>query len=133
MTIGNYVHIAAFVSIAGHEEIHIGDFSGVSNGSRIFSATDDFVDWGFGNPTVPPEYRNVKSGPVIIGKFAMIGANAVILPGVTIGDGVTVGANSVVSCDLEPWGVYINNKRIRERNKQGVLATYEKFLANSLS
>jgi len=47
---------------------------------------------------------------------------------VTIGEGAMVGANSVVTRDLEPWGIYVGNKRIAERNKHAVLENYETFL-----
>jgi acetyltransferase-like isoleucine patch superfamily enzyme len=39
------------------------------------------------------EYR---TGPIVIGKDVMIGANATILPGVTIGDRAVIGAGAVV-------------------------------------
>lgn len=126
--IGNYVHIGAFSSLSASEEIIFEDFSCISHGCRLFTACDDFTCHGFGNPTVPEIYRNLMKGPIKIGKFAVIGANSVILPGVTVGEGVTVGANSVISKDLEPWGVYLNNRRIRERDKLSVLKNYEEFL-----
>jgi acetyltransferase-like isoleucine patch superfamily enzyme len=126
--IGNYVHIGGYSSITGGEEVVFEDFSGLSMGCRIFTGSEDFIGSGFGNPTVPEEYRNVKRAPVCIGRFAVVGANSVILPGVTIGEGATVGANSVVSRNLEPWGVYLGNRRRSKRDKDGVLANYEKFL-----
>lgn len=125
--IGNYVHIAAFSSITGGEEVTLSDFSTLSWGCRIFTATDDFVNWGFGNSTVPEEFRNVRRAPVMLGRFAIVGANSVILPGVTLGEGVSVGANSVVTRSLEPWGVYVGNRRIHDRDKTGVLANFERF------
>ena len=131
MTIGNYVHIANFTSITGGDELVIDDFAAVSQGCRILTATDDFKEWGFGNSTVNDAYRNVKSAPVRIGKYCVIGANSVVLPGVTIGEGATVGANSVVTKDLEPWGVYIGNKKIGTRDKEKVLNTYQRFLSVS--
>lgn len=97
MQIGNYVHIACFTSILGGEEFVMEDFSWISSGSRIFTGSDDLKDWGFGNPTIPEEYRNVKRAPIFMKKFACVGANTVVLPGVTIGEGATVGANSVVT------------------------------------
>jgi len=44
------------------------------------------------------EYR---TGPVDIGERAMIGAGAIILPGVTIGANARVAANSLVASDVE--------------------------------
>ncbi|WP_254544385.1 acyltransferase [Halomarina pelagica] len=45
------------------------------------------------------EYR---LGDVVVGERAMIGAKAVVLPGVTIGAGAQVGANSLVVEDVPP-------------------------------
>ena len=126
--IGNYVHIACFTSITGGAELTVGDFVAISQGCRILTGTDDFVHGGFGNSTIDEKYRNTKRAPVTIGKYSIIGANSVVLPGVTIGEGATVGAGSVVTKDLEPWGVYIGNKRIKDRNKVEVLNNYHQFL-----
>ena len=128
ITIGNHVHIANFTSITGGNKLIIGNYTAISQGCRILTATDDFKEWGFGNSTVANEYRNIKSSPISIGEFCIIGANSVILPGVSIGEGTTVGANSVVTKPLEPWGIYIGNKKVGERNKEEVLKNYEKFL-----
>jgi len=128
MKIGNYVHIGSFTSITGGAELSLDDFVAISQGCRILTGTDDFVDWGFGNSTIEEKYRNTKRESVKIGKFCIVGANSVILPGVTIGEGTTVGAGSVVTKDLEPWGIYIGNKRIKERNKDKVLKNYHRFL-----
>jgi acetyltransferase-like isoleucine patch superfamily enzyme len=128
--IGNYVHIACFSSITGGAELNVEDFVAISQGCRILTGTDDFVHGGFGNSTIDEKYRNTKREPVTIGKYSIIGANSVVLPGVTIGEGATVGAGSVVTKDLEPWGVYIGNKRIKDRNKVEVLNTYNQFLTD---
>jgi len=131
--IGNYVHIAMFASISGGAEVTVGDFVAISQGCRILTGTDDFLNWGFGNSTIPAQYRNTTRKPIHIGRFAVIGANSVILPGVTIGEGATVGANSVVTRDLEPWTVYIGNKKYASRNKEAVMATYQRFLKERCS
>ncbi|OHB62959.1 MAG: acetyltransferase [Planctomycetes bacterium RBG_13_60_9] len=128
MRIGNHVHIACFTSITGGEEFSLGDFSAVSQGCRILTGSDDFRDWGFGNSTIGEKYRNTKRAPIRIGKFAIVGANSVICPGVVIGEGVTVAACSVVTKTLEPWGLYAGNKRIKERNREGVLKNYDRYL-----
>ncbi len=126
--IGNYVHIAGFSSITGDGELRIGDFVALSWGTRVFLSSDDFKDGGFGNSTISGEFRNIKRGNVIIEDFAIIGANSVILPGVKIGEGAAVGACSVVTKSLDPWGVYIGNKKIGERNRKKVMVNYNKFL-----
>lgn len=45
------------------------------------------------------EYR---TGEVVIGERAMIGAGAVVLPGVEVGEGARVAANSLVTEDVPP-------------------------------
>jgi len=127
MTIGHHVHIACFASITGGAAVTIGDYAAVSQGARILTGTDDFTGWGFGNSTMPEEYRNTTRAPVDIGRFCIVGANAVVLPGVRIGEGATVGAGSVVTRDLDPWGVYVGNRRIRDRDERGVRATLARF------
>ena len=127
ITIGNYVHIASFTSISGGGELEMGDFSAISSGCRIVTGTDDFKAGGFGNSTINNEFRNVKSEKITIGKFAILGGNCVVLPGVNIGEGASVGAGSVVTKDLEPWGIYVGNRRIGWRDKEAVMKNYEKF------
>lgn len=57
--------------------------------------------------------------PVHIGKNCWIGANAVILPGITICDNVVVGAGSVVTKDLPDNVVAVGNpcRILREINE----------------
>lgn len=126
--IGSYVHIGCGASIAGGEVFIMEDFSGLSHGCRLFTGSEDFAGDGFGNPTIPERFRNVRRAPVHIGKFAVVGANSVILPGVTIGEGATVSANSVINKNLEPWGIYVGNRRVAERNREGVMVRYLQFL-----
>lgn len=125
--IGNYVHIACFSSITGGEGVEIGDYAAISQGARLLTGTDDFIYGGFGNSTVPTEYRNTLRAPISVGRFCIVGANAVVLPGVTIGEGAVVGASSVVTHDLAPWGVYIGNRRHRERDRDAVLENLARF------
>jgi acetyltransferase-like isoleucine patch superfamily enzyme len=127
IVIGDYVHLACFSSITGGQEVTLGDFVALSQGARILTGTDDFTGWGFGNSTLDEQYRNTKRAPVEVGRFCVIGANTVVLPGVTIGEGATVGAGTVVTKDLEPWGVYLGNRRIRDRDRERVLATHRRF------
>jgi virginiamycin A acetyltransferase len=56
-------------------------------------------------------------GNTVIGNDVWIGQNAVILPGINIGDGVIIGANSVVGSDIDPYTIVAGNpaKLIRKR------------------
>jgi len=129
MNIGSYVHIASYSSISGGGPFIMEDFSGIASGCRIVTGSDDFKSWGFGNPTIDEKYRNVHVGSIKLEKFSIIGSNSVVLPDVTIGEGATVSANSVVTKDLEPWGIYMGNRKVGTRDRAGVMDSYEKFLA----
>ena len=48
-------------------------------------------------------------GDTVIGNDVWIGQNAVILPGVHIGDGAIIGASSVVGGDVPPYAIAVGN------------------------
>ena len=56
-------------------------------------------------------------GDTVIGNDVWIGQNAVILPGVHIGDGAIIGANCIVGSDIEPYTIVIGNpvQELRKR------------------
>ena len=58
-----------------------------------------------------PRSRNAaaKLLPTVVKKGAAIGANATILPGLTIGEGAMVGAGSVVTKDVPPGVTVVGN------------------------
>lgn len=51
----------------------------------------------------------VKPRPIRIGDGVWIGFEAIILPGVTIGEGSTVGCRSVVAEDVPPYSIVAGN------------------------
>lgn len=55
-----------------------------------------------------PSWRSI-SAPITVGDFAWIGTNALILPGVTIGEGAVVGAGAVVAKDVSPYTIVVGN------------------------
>jgi maltose O-acetyltransferase len=63
-----------------------------------------------------------RVAPVAIGSRAFVGARAVILPGVTIGDDVVVGAGSIVTHDV-PAGTVVAGNPARP------IATSTEFIA----
>jgi galactoside O-acetyltransferase len=121
--IGSFVHIATHTSIVGGGELIIEDFAGISGGSRIYTGNDDYLGGSLTGPTVPEPYRIPIRSFLHIGRHAIIGANSVVLPGITIGDGVAIGANSLVNKDCEPWTIYVGSpaRAIRNRPKEKIL------------
>ena len=58
----------------------------------------------------PPSPSDLPlKGDTVIGNDVWIGQNAVILPGVQIGDGAIIGANSVVGKDVKPYTIVVGN------------------------
>ncbi len=121
--IGRFVHIASFVSVIGGGEFFIDDFSGLSAGCRIVTGTDDYSGPFLTNPTVPDEFTNRQRSHVTIDKHVIVGTNAVILPGVTVGEGAAIGACAVVRRDVPPWGIYAGDplRKIGERDRAAIL------------
>ena len=68
-------------------------------------------------------------GDTVIENDVWIGQNAVILPGVHIGDGAIIGANSVVGSFVEPYTIVAGNpaKKIRKRFDDELIELLEKF------
>ena len=63
-------------------------------------------------------------GDTIIGNDVWIGQNAIILPGVHIGDGAIIGASSVVGSNVPPYTIVIGNpaKELRKRFDEELIA-----------
>lgn len=89
--------------------IYIGDNVGIAHNTKIYTLGHDMNDPKFGT----------KGAPVYIKDNAFIFSNAMIMPGVTIGEGAIVLAGSVVTKDVEPWTIVGGNpaKKIRERQR----------------
>jgi galactoside O-acetyltransferase len=117
--IGNFVHLGAYTSLSGGAGIAIGNYCGISWGVRIFTVTEDLSGRFMTNPTIPPAFRRVKSGPVRMEQHSGLCAGVLVLPGVTIGEGAMVGAGSLVRKDVTPWEMWFGNpaKRISRRRK----------------
>jgi galactoside O-acetyltransferase len=77
---------------------------------------EEYVGWGPGAKVlgsahtglpvdVPIVQTDLEIKPVVVGAWADIGTNAVILPGITIGRGAIVGAGAVVTADVPPFAI----------------------------
>lgn len=132
LELGSYIHIASHCSIIGGRgsRLVMEDFSGLAAGCRILCASDDFQGSALMNPMVPEEYRKLVYSTIRIGRFATLGTNVIVLPGVTIGEGAVVGAGSLVVGDLEPWGIFLGTpaRKFSSRPREQVLALADEFV-----
>ena len=78
---------------------------------------------------IPDPSEMTFKGNTVIGNDVWIGQNAVILPGVHIGDGAIIGANSVVGSDVAPYTIVIGNpaKVLRKRFDDELIGLLLKF------
>lgn len=124
--IGDYIHIGPYVNIIGGAKalFSMGNFTNIALGSKIICGSDTFSGEALITaPGIPAAYTEVRREPVRIERFANIGANAVIMPGVTIREGSVIGACSFVDKDTKPWTIYagIPAKPIKKRPKKKML------------
>lgn len=100
------------------ERLTIGRFCQFAHGTRFITSSADhpkrwFTTYPFAvfNHEVmdlfAPEFS--KGRDTTIGNDVWIGTDAMILPGVTLGDGVIVGARAVVAHDVPSWSVVAGN------------------------
>ena len=113
---GNNVYANFNLTLVDDTDIFVGD--NVMFGPNVIIATA-------GHPVDPPLREKVAQFniPVRIGKNVWIGAGALVLPGVTIGDHSVIGAGSVVTKDIPPNVVAVGNpcrvlREINDRDKE---------------
>ncbi|MDP2295568.1 MAG: acyltransferase [Pseudolabrys sp.] len=89
-------------SVAVGENVVLRAGGGLTIGNRVLIAAGAAIVT-VGHPIEPPRWNKVTAAPVKIGDDVWIGVNAVILPGVTIGNGAIVAAGAVVTEDVAPF------------------------------
>lgn len=129
LKLGSHVHIGGYCHILANGGVEIKDFSGLSQGVKLYSKSDDYSGKSLTNSTIPEEYKNIQIGKITLNEHVIIGANSVILPNVTIDTGVSVGALSLVASNLESWSIYFGNplKRLGKKS-DGLLLKKMEFL-----
>ncbi len=118
--IGKNVHICSFVSIIGGGKFIIGDYASLTAGCRVITGSDDFTGEYMVSPTVPTKFRKPNMADVVeMQDYSVMGTNSVIHPGTTIKEGSVTGSCTLITKDLEPWGIYTGTpaRRVGERSK----------------
>ena len=102
--IGNNCNFGALNHITAINEVRIGN--NLLTGKRVTITDHSHGTINKEMMKTPPITRElVSKGKVVIGDNVWIGENAIILPGVTIGDGVIIAAGSVVTHDVPSFCV----------------------------
>lgn len=129
--IGSYVHIAPFCLITGSARVVLEDFSGLSSRVSIYSSSDDYSGEHMTNPAVPSKYTGVVSAEVRLGRHAIVGAGAVVLPGSVLGEGAAVGSLSLVNRNVEAFSIVsgVPARKIKDRSR-GLLETERLLVAD---
>ena len=119
--LGSHTVVNRDVLLDGRMGLVIGDNVSVSEGVAILTLEHD--------PN-SPDFAN-RGAPVSIADRAFIGARAIILPGVTVGEGAVVAAGAVVTRDVPPYSIVggVPAKPIGEHNRElSYTLDYRKFL-----
>jgi acetyltransferase-like isoleucine patch superfamily enzyme len=95
ITIGAGTVINRGVVLDGRFPLTIGENVSISIQTMILTLQHDLAASDF----------CAVGAPVIIGDRAFLGARALVLPGITIGEGAAVGAGAVVTQDVEPFAI----------------------------
>lgn len=132
--IGRHCHITPMCLVAGGTEgVYISDFCTLAYGVKVFSQSDDYTGATMTNSTIPKKYKDEFCAPVHIKEYSIVGASAVIFPGVTVGEGCAVGAMSLVMSSIEPWGIYVGTPARRLKSRSRKLIEYANIFISQSS
>jgi virginiamycin A acetyltransferase len=116
------------------DRLVIGRFCAIATGVRfIMSGANHALDglstfpfsiFGAGWENPQEDWKKGSRGDTVVGNDVWIGAGAVIMPGVTIGDGAIIGAFSVVARDVPAYGVAVGNpaRTVKKRFDDATIA-----------
>lgn len=98
VTIGDHTRVGLHCTVIG--PVCIGNHVNLAQGITVTALNHNFAD---SNRKI--DEQGISTKPVVIGDDVWIGANAVILPGVTIGRHVVVAAGAVVTKDVPDYSL----------------------------
>ncbi|PZO81715.1 MAG: type B chloramphenicol O-acetyltransferase [Mesorhizobium amorphae] len=112
----------------GADRLVIGSFCSIGSGAAFIMAGNQGHrnDWistfpFFWMSEVPffagAENGYLPAGDTVIGNDVWIGSEAIVMPGVTVGDGAVIGTRALVTKDIEPYAIVGGNpaRLIRKR------------------
>jgi acetyltransferase-like isoleucine patch superfamily enzyme len=110
VSIGEHTWIGHNSFIMAGAEVIIGDWCQIAN-NTIITTTNHLINGYY-------YFGNVETKKITIGNNVWIGSNAIILPGVSIGDNSIIAAGAVVTRDVPSNKVYggVPAKQMRELN-----------------
>lgn len=112
MLIGDHTWIGQQCFLHSAGGLRIGKAVGIGPKVIILTSQHEALD-----RDLPVYLTPLKLGEVVLEDGCDIGAGAIILPGVKIGEGSIIGAGSVVTRDIPPYEVWagVPARKIRER------------------
>lgn len=111
VVVGNRSVIGAYNWLQGSGDIEIGNDVIIGPGVRIISTAHELSD-----PNLPFSRQPLRVGKVCIGNNVWLGANVIVLAGVSIGKNVVVGAGALVTRDLAAGGMYVGSPARRVKD-----------------
>ena len=116
VTIGRYTYGVGEHTVfnaSADNPVAIGSFCSIADGVLIFSegyhAMQRASTYPFQKRMLDQTEPGTGKGPVVIGNDVWIGARAIILSNISIGDGAVVGAGAVVVKDVPPYAIVAGN------------------------
>jgi len=106
--IGSYVHIAGEVIINGKPFVIIGNHAAIAANAKIYGSTTVPTAPSMSAMSPNNMTKIVETG-IIIGDYALIGLNTVVLPGAKLNNYSCVGANSLVDREIPEMTIAIGN------------------------
>ena len=93
------------------ERLSIGRYCSIADNVQFYTGgghdLSNIMTFPFKNHCTNDRVKEALSkGPIVIEDDVWIGANCIILSGVTIGKGAVIGAGSVVAKDIPPYAVF---------------------------
>ncbi len=132
VSLGKCTYVSGYAEMRGiGSAVRIGNYCSVARGVKILSAgqvhdLDAISTFPFYliDPALERADTMAQRRDVVIGNDVWIGVDAIVMPGVHVGDGAVIGAGAVVTRDVEPFQIVagVPAKALRKRFSEPVCA-----------